>query len=98
MFEKQDDGNVQLTTGFGLCFGFNETKAISMSILDLALYNTKFSVGEVEFASSFEMMMHHVDGIESQGFTNHFKLPHYVTFQADLQVLSNAAKFAKEQK
>lgn len=98
MFEKQDNGEAQLTTGFGLCFGFNETKAISMSILDLSLYNTKFSVGELEFASSFEMMVHHVDGIESQGFTNHFKLPHYVTFQADLQVLSNASKFAKDKK
>ena len=98
MFEKQENGNVQLTTGFGFCFGFNETKAISMSILDLSLYNAKHSVGEVEFASNFEMMMMHVDGVDSMGFTNHFKLPHYVTFQADLQVFSNAAQFAKDNK
>ncbi len=44
-FEKQEDGTVKLTTGFGFCFGFNETKAISMSILDLSLYSAKFSVG-----------------------------------------------------
>lgn len=98
MFEKQDNGKVQLTTGFGFCFGFNETKAISMSILDLSLYNTKYSVGEREFASDFEMIVHHTDGVDSMGFTNHFKLPHYVTFQADLQVLSNATKFAKDEK
>lgn len=98
MFEKQENGEVQLTTGFGFCFGFNETKAISMSILDLALYNTKHSVGEKEFASDFEMIVHHIDGVDSMGFTNHFKLPHYVTFQADLQVFSNAAKFAKDKK
>lgn len=98
MFEKQPNNKVQLTTGFGLTFGFNETKAISMSIIDLSLYNTKHSVGEVEFASSFEMIMHHVDGVDSMGFTNHFKLPHYVTFQADLQAFSNAADFTKEQK
>ncbi len=98
MFEKQDNGEVQLTTGLGFCFGFNETKAISMSILDLSLYNAKHSVGEVEFASSFEMMVHHIDGVDSMGFTNHFKLPHYVTFQADLQVFANAAKFAKDNK
>lgn len=95
-FEKQEDGEVKLTTGFGFCFGFNETKAISMSILDLTLYSAKFSVGEKEFASDFEMMVHHIDGVDSMGFTNHFKLPHYVTFQSDLQVFSNATNYAKE--
>jgi len=97
-FEKQENGEVKLTTGFGFCFGFNETKAISMSILDLTLYSAKFSVGEKEFASDIEMMIHHIDGVDSMGFTNHFKLPHYVTFQADLQVFSNAADFAKDKK
>ncbi|MCD4758553.1 MAG: carbon-phosphorus lyase complex subunit PhnI [Arcobacteraceae bacterium] len=97
-FEKQENGEVKLTTGFGFCFGFNETKAISMSILDLSLYSAKFSVGEKEFASDFEMIVHHIDGVDSMGFTNHFKLPHYVTFQADLQVLSNASDFAKDKK
>ncbi|XPV68291.1 MAG: carbon-phosphorus lyase complex subunit PhnI [Halarcobacter sp.] len=97
-FEKDENNEVKLTTGFGFCFGFNETKAISMSILDLSLYNTKFSVGEKEFASDFEMMVHHVDGVDSMGFTNHFKLPHYVTFQSDLQILSRANKFVKDKK
>ena len=69
-----------------------------MSILDLTLYSAKFSVGEKEFASDIEMMIHHIDGVDSMGFTNHFKLPHYVTFQADLQVFSNAADFAKDKK
>ncbi|MDD2974819.1 carbon-phosphorus lyase complex subunit PhnI [Aliarcobacter cibarius] len=98
MFEKQENGEVKLTTGFGFCFGFNETKAISMSIIDLSLYSAKFSVGEKEFASDFEMIVHHVDGVDSMGFTNHFKLPHYVTFQADLQVFNNASNFSKDNK
>ncbi len=97
-FEKDENNEVKLTTGFGFCFGFNETKAISMSIIDLSLYNKKFSVGEKEFASDFEMMIHHVDGVDSMGFTNHFKLPHYVTFQTDLQILSRANKFVKDKK
>jgi alpha-D-ribose 1-methylphosphonate 5-triphosphate synthase subunit PhnI len=97
-FEKQENGEVKLTTGFGFCFGFNETKAISMSILDLTLYSTKFSVGDKEFASDFEMIVQHIDGVDSMGFTNHFKLPHYVTFQSDLQVFSNAADFEKDKK
>jgi alpha-D-ribose 1-methylphosphonate 5-triphosphate synthase subunit PhnI len=32
----------------------------------------------------------HSDGIEASGFTAHYKLPHYVTFEADLRVLERA--------
>jgi len=84
------DGRLKLATGFGFCFGFNETKAIAMSILDLALTYPTFSIGAGGPATSPEMIMHHIDGIESMGFTNHFKLPHYVTFQADLHTLTTA--------
>lgn len=95
-FEKQSNGDTKLTTGFGCCFGFNETKAISMSILDTTLYNKSHTIGEGGIADNFEMIVHHIDGIESQGFTNHYKLPHYVTFQADLQVYENAKKYLSD--
>ena len=29
----------------------------------------------------------HIDGIEAQGFANHWKLPHYVDFQSELDRL-----------
>ncbi len=84
------DGKVRLSVGYGFCFGHNETKAIAMSILDLAMSHATFSVGKHNIAANPEMILHHVDGIASMGFTNHFKLPHYVTFQADLQVFRQA--------
>lgn len=84
------DGKLRLAVGFGFCFGFNETKAISMSILDLAMSHTGYSVGGHAIAANPEIVVHHVDAIESMGFTNHFKLPHYVTFQADLHVFNRA--------
>jgi alpha-D-ribose 1-methylphosphonate 5-triphosphate synthase subunit PhnI len=84
------DGKLRLAVGFGFCFGFNETKAIAMSILDLAMNHKGYSVGGQAIAANPEIIVHHVDAIESMGFTNHFKLPHYVTFQADLQVLNKA--------
>lgn len=97
-FNKDSDGETRLTTGFGFCFGKNETKAISISIIDLTLYNDSYTVGtEQIIASDFEMMMHHVDGIESFGFANHYKLPHYVTFQTDYQVFKSASKYVKEE-
>lgn len=97
-FVKQEDGSTKLSTGFGFCFGFNETKAISMAVLDASLYNSAYTIGEGGIANNFEMIVHHIDGIESMGFTNHFKLPHYVTFQSDLQVFSNAAEYCKGDK
>ncbi len=86
------DGKLRLAVGYGFCFGFNETKAIAMSILDLAMHHDGYSVGGVKLAANPEMVIHHVDAIESMGFTNHFKLPHYVTFQADLHVFNRARK------
>jgi len=84
------DGELRLAVGFGFCFGFNETKAIAMSILDLAMNHKGYSVGGHSIAGDLEIIVHHIDAIESMGFTNHFKLPHYVTFQADQQVFKKA--------
>ena len=40
-----------------------------------------------------EFVICHVDGIEAMGFCSHYKLPHYVTFQSDLEnIRSSAAK------
>ncbi|PLY05259.1 MAG: phosphonate metabolism protein [Arcobacter sp.] len=98
-FNKDSEGDTKLTTGFGFCFGKNETKAISMSIIDLTLYNNTYSVGgDNIIAADFEMIMHHLDGIESFGMTNHFKLPHYVTFQTDYQIFKCAQKYSEELK
>lgn len=84
------DSKLRLAVGYGFCFGFNETKAIAMSILDLAIHHSGYSVGGIEIAANPEIIIHHIDAIESMGFANHFKLPHYVTFQADLQVFGKA--------
>jgi len=96
-FERDGkDGKLRLTVGFGFSFGFNETKAIAMSILDLAMHHRGYSVGGVGIAAKPELIIHHIDAIESMGFANHFKLPHYVTFQADLHVLHNARERENE--
>lgn len=90
------DGKMRLSTGFGFCLGFNETKAIAMSILDMAIHHNSYSVGGMDIAANPEIIIHHIDGIESMGFCNHFKLPHYVTFQADIQVLDKTEEQSDE--
>jgi alpha-D-ribose 1-methylphosphonate 5-triphosphate synthase subunit PhnI len=78
-----NEGSARFSLGYGLCFGHNETKAIAMAVLDRAM-----SGGEPAAPSEDqEFVLTHVDGIESMGFCNHYKLPHYVTFQSELDRL-----------
>jgi alpha-D-ribose 1-methylphosphonate 5-triphosphate synthase subunit PhnI len=72
-----------LSVGYGLCFGQNETKAICMGMLD----NSLREPNEANPANSQEFTLYHTEGVESYGFTNHLKLPHYVTFQSGLDNL-----------
>lgn len=72
-----------LSIGYGLCFGQNETKAICMGMLDSALR----APDAQSPANNQEFVLYHTEGIESYGFTNHLKLPHYVTFQSNLDNL-----------
>ncbi len=81
-----------MSLGYGLCFGHNETKAIGMGILDRSM-----RVADEHPANSQEFVLYHTEGIESYGFTNHLKLPHYVTFQSGLDNLRNAMKRRDEE-
>lgn len=87
---KNENGeNVRkLDIGYGLCFGCNESKAISMSILDNCLNkkNNKYPTGNEEF------VLLSVDTVEASGFISHLKLPHYVTFQSELDSIRKGDK------
>jgi len=83
----------KFTLGYGLCFGQNELKAISMAVLDRTMRNED---GETP-AENQEYVLSHVDGIEAMGFCNHWKLPHYVDFQSDLDRLRRTQKLDKQQ-
>ncbi len=47
-------------------------------------------------AENQEFVLQHIDGIESMGFCNHYKLPHYVTFQSALDRVRRAKAIAVE--
>jgi alpha-D-ribose 1-methylphosphonate 5-triphosphate synthase subunit PhnI len=86
-------GPAKFTLGYGLCFGQNEIKAISMAILDRTMRN---SDGESP-AEDQEYVLTHIDGIEAMGFCNHWKLPHYVDFQSSLDRLRKTQQLEQEQ-
>jgi alpha-D-ribose 1-methylphosphonate 5-triphosphate synthase subunit PhnI len=71
---------------YGLVFGQHERKAIAMAILDSTLQAVAPEEGEPAPANDQEMVLSHIDGIESFGFVEHLKLPHFVTFGSGLQM------------
>lgn len=85
--------------GYGFCFGHTEVKAMSMAMLDRVLSAAKENGdhGESGPAANEEFVLLHADGIEASGFTAHFKLPHYVTFQANISVLERERDHKVEQ-
>jgi len=85
--EAGSDGP-RFSLGYGMCFGHNETKAIAMAVLDRSIQSTEPSSP----SEDPEFVLQHVDGIESMGFCNHYKLPHYVTFQSALDRIRKARK------
>lgn len=71
---------IEFDIGYGVCYGQNETKAIAMSLLDQCLENPdpRHPTHDEEF------VLLHIDSVEATGFISHLKLPHYVTFQSEL--------------
>lgn len=80
------EGPPRLSLGYGACFGHNEVKAIAIAMCDRSLANGEAN-GARHPAEDAEFVVCHVDGIEAMGFCSHYKLPHYVTFQSDLENL-----------
>jgi len=80
--DEQEGGEHRssLDLGYGLVMGYDESKAIAMSVLDYALRSDdhRYPTQDQEFVLS------HIDGVEATGFISHLKLPHYVTFQSKL--------------
>ena len=91
MFGEEDvrDGKPEFGLGYGCCFGHNEHKAIAMAMLDRSLQNGAERGAQVP-AEDGEFVLLHVDGVDAMGFCSHYKMPHYVTFQSDLDRLRAA--------
>jgi alpha-D-ribose 1-methylphosphonate 5-triphosphate synthase subunit PhnI len=78
----------QFTRGYGLVFGQTERKAISMALVDRALrWKELGEDDEGAPAQDEEFVLMHADNIQATGFLEHIKLPHYVDFQSELELV-----------
>lgn len=78
----------QFTRGYGLVFGQSERKAISMALVDRALRWEELGEDNLGApAQDTEFVLYHADNIQATGFLEHIKLPHYVDFQSELELV-----------
>jgi alpha-D-ribose 1-methylphosphonate 5-triphosphate synthase subunit PhnI len=68
-------------------FGHGERKAMAMALVDRALRHLEFGESAGAPAQWQEFVLPHGDSVEASGFVQHLKLPHYVTFESELQLL-----------
>ncbi|MEM7770958.1 MAG: carbon-phosphorus lyase complex subunit PhnI [Cyanobacteria bacterium P01_A01_bin.37] len=86
----------QFTRGYGLTFGYNERKAMSMALVDRSLRAKELGEDVQRAAQDEEFVMYHSDNVQAQGFVQHLKLPHYIDFQAELNLVRNMRQDAHE--
>jgi len=77
----------QFTRGYGLVFGQSERKAMAMALVDRALRATELGEELTAPAQDEEFVIAHSDNVQATGFVEHLKLPHYVDFQSELNLV-----------
>ncbi|MDZ7954238.1 carbon-phosphorus lyase complex subunit PhnI [Nostoc sp. DedQUE09] len=86
-FKGNKELPAQFTRGYGLTFGYNERKAMSMALVDRAMRAEELGETIQGPAQNVEFVLSHSDNVEAQGFVQHLKLPHYIDFQAELNLV-----------
>ncbi|MEM7178761.1 MAG: carbon-phosphorus lyase complex subunit PhnI, partial [Pseudomonadota bacterium] len=78
----------QFSRGYGLVLGQAERKAIAMALVDRALRWEEMGEDFIGApAQDEEFVLSHCDNIQATGFVEHIKLPHYVDFQSELELV-----------
>jgi alpha-D-ribose 1-methylphosphonate 5-triphosphate synthase subunit PhnI len=86
-FSGSRDVPPQFTQGYGLAFGGSERKTMAMALVDRSLRADELGETKVAPAQDAEFVLSHADNVEASGFVQHLKLPHYVDFQAELELV-----------
>ena len=86
-FQGSAEAAPQFTRGYGLVFGQSERKAMAMALVDRSLRAGELGEDRVAPAQDEEFVIAHSDNVQATGFVEHLKLPHYVDFQSELQLV-----------
>jgi len=97
-FEGAKDVPPQFTRGYGVTFGHSERKAMAMALVDRAMRAEEFGEDAVHPAQDREFVLYHSDNVEASGFVQHLKLPHYVDFQSELELVRRLRREMTQQR
>jgi alpha-D-ribose 1-methylphosphonate 5-triphosphate synthase subunit PhnI len=86
-FAGSTEAPPSFTQGYGLAFGHSERKAMAMALVDRALRAEELGETLRSPTQDVEFMLSHSDNVEASGFVQHLKLPHYVDFQSELELV-----------
>lgn len=86
-FKGTKDIPPQFTRGYGLAFGQAERKAMAMALVDRSLRAGELGEDVANPVQDEEFVLAHADNVEASGFVQHLKLPHYVDFQSELELI-----------
>ncbi|HTH60043.1 MAG TPA: carbon-phosphorus lyase complex subunit PhnI [Paraburkholderia sp.] len=86
-FAGSKDVPPKFTQGYGLTFGHAERKAMAMALVDRSLRAEELGETLTSPTQDIEFMLSHSDNVEASGFVQHLKLPHYVDFQSELELV-----------
>ncbi|WP_416355470.1 carbon-phosphorus lyase complex subunit PhnI [Aureimonas phyllosphaerae] len=98
-FTGGPDEPARFSRGYGLVFGQSERKAMAMSLVDRALRADEYGEERRSPAQDEEFVLEHCDNVAATGFVEHLKLPHYVDFLAELDLVRqlNAERDARQE-
>jgi alpha-D-ribose 1-methylphosphonate 5-triphosphate synthase subunit PhnI len=77
----------KFTRGYGMTFGHCERKSMAMALVDRSLRAEELGEPQESPAQMPEFVLSHSDSVEASGFVQHLKLPHYVDFQSELELV-----------
>lgn len=88
----------QFTRGYGLVFGQSERKAMAVALCDRSLRAAELGEDLVAPAQDEEFVIAHSDNVQATGFVEHLKLPHYVDFQSELDLVRTMRREFEEKR
>ncbi|WP_136681511.1 carbon-phosphorus lyase complex subunit PhnI [Neptunomonas sp. XY-337] len=77
----------QFTRGYGVALGRSERKAMSVALVERALRADELGEMVAYPTQDQEFVLSHTDCVSANGFVSHLKLPHYVDFQSELEMI-----------
>lgn len=86
-FKGSETAPPQFTRGYGISFGYCERKTMAMALVDRSLRAEELGEDVKAPAQDPEFVLYHSDSVEASGFLQHLKLPHYVDFQSELEIV-----------